>query len=124
VSKVFQNFWKTAESDPSAKAIAGTSNSGKGMDARLTLYAPFFADDGTTEAGMLAGYNWSPSRNRYEELFTSLTPRQYRALTVLHELAHALGLIPSDKDSRDQSQKNDAKIFEKCGSILDALPAN
>lgn len=124
VSKILLNFWKTAEPDPSAKAIAGTSNSGQGMAARLTLYAPFFANDGTTEAGMLAGYNWSPTRSRYEELFTSLTPRQYRALTVLHEFAHALGLIPSDKDSKDQSQKNDAKIFEKCGSILDALPAN
>jgi hypothetical protein len=94
------------------------------MGASLKLYPPFFADDGTTQAGMLAGYNWNPARNRYEELFTSLTPRQYRALTVLHEFAHALGLIPSDKDSKDQSQKNDAKIFEKCGSILDALPAN
>src|SRR6266850_6269093 len=69
VTKIFQNFWKTAESDPSAKAIAGTSNSGQGMAARLILYAPFFADDGTTEAGMLAGYNWSPARSRYEELF-------------------------------------------------------
>ena len=123
VSKIFQNFWKTAETDPTAKAIAGTSNSGQGMAARLTLYAPFFADDGTTEAGMLAGYNWSPERRRYEELFTSLTPRQYRALTVLHEFAHALGLIPSDKNSKDQSQKNDATIFDKCGAILDTLPS-
>jgi len=92
------------------------------MGARLNLYAPFFADDGTTESGMLAGYHWSPERGRYEELFTSLTPRQYRALTILHEFAHALGLIPSDKNSKDQSQKNDDKIFEKCGAILDKLP--
>jgi YD repeat-containing protein len=120
VTKLFQNFWNTAESFPdSSKAVAGTLNSGKDMDARLNLYAPFFADDDITAAGRAAGYIWSPARERYEELFTSLTPRQYRALTILHEFAHALGLIPSDKNSRDQSQKNDDTIFEKCGTILD-----
>jgi len=123
VSKIFQNFKKTATIEASsANPIAGTTNSGTGMDARVTLYAPFFADDGETEAGMLAGYKFEPVRGRYEELFTSLTPRQYRALTILHEFAHALGLIPSDKASKDQSQANNDKIYEKCGAILDKLP--
>lgn len=122
VTKIFSNFWSTVESDPSAKAIAGTRNSGEGMGARGTLYAPFFADDDTTAAGRSAGYMWSPSRGRYEELFTSLTPRQFRALTILHEFAHALGLIPKDRDSRQQSEKNDQTIYEKCGKGLDRLP--
>src|SRR5438045_2956450 len=72
VSNIFRNFWDTVTANPySAPSIAGTVNSGQGMNARLTLYAPFFADTGETEAGMLAGYNWEPARGRYEELFTS-----------------------------------------------------
>jgi YD repeat-containing protein len=128
ISKIFANFWHTAQSNPySAPSIAGTINSGQGMNARLHLYAPFFANTGETQAGKLAGYNWEPLRNRYEELYSSLTPRQYRALVILHEFAHALGLIPSDKDDKrangSQSQKNDEKIYEKCGDFLSRLPA-
>lgn len=128
VSKIFKNLWDTVTANPySAPSIAGTVNSGQGMDARLNLYAPFFADTGETQAGMLAGYHWEPARGRYEELFTSLTPRQYRALTILHEFAHALGLIPSDKNDKramdSQSQKNDELIYEKCGKFLASLPA-
>lgn len=124
VNEIFKNFWNTLNSDSSSmRAIAGTINSGKGMEARLNLYAPFFADDDTTEAGKLAGYTFHPTRKRYEELFTSLTPRQYRALVVLHELAHALGLVKSDKDSAAQSQKNDEIIFERCGDILEIVAA-
>lgn len=128
VSKIFSNFWNTAQSNPySAPSIAGTVNSGQGMNARVTFYAPFFANTGETQAGMLAGYNWEPARGRYEELFTSLTPRQYRALTVLHEFAHALGLIPSDKNDKramgSQSQRNNEIIDDKCGKFLASLPA-
>jgi len=122
MTAIFQNFWNTAESDPSSMAgIAGTTNSGQGMNARLRLYAPFFADDDTTAAGKAAGYAWSPARGRYEEVFTGLTPRQYRGLIILHEFAHALGVIPSDKDPK-QSEKNDETIFDKCGAILGGLP--
>jgi hypothetical protein len=124
VSQLFRNFWNTVQSNPfSAPSIAGTVNSGQGMDARLKLYAPFFADDGTSEAGMLAGYNWNQERGRYEELFTDLTPRQFRALTILHEFAHALGLIPSDKDSKEQSQRNTETVFNKCRGMLERLAA-
>jgi RHS repeat-associated protein len=123
MTAIFQNFWNTATADPSSMAgIAGTTNSGQGMNARLRLYAPFFADDDSTAAGKAAGYAWSPARGRYEEVFTSLTPSQYRALVILHEFAHALGVIPSDKDDPKQSQKNDETIFDKCGAILGALP--
>jgi hypothetical protein len=124
VTEIFRAFWNTVNSNPSsAHAIAGTVNSGQEMSARLNLHAPFFAEDDTTEAGKLAGYSWAPSRKRYEELFTSLTPRQYRAMVILHEFAHALGLIPSDKDLKNQSQKNDEIIFEHCGDALNRLPA-
>jgi YD repeat-containing protein len=128
VSRIFKNFWETAQINANAAfSIAGTRNSGQGMGARVTFYAPFFADTGETESGMLAGYNWSPERGRYEELFTGLTPRQYRALGVLHEFAHALGLILSDKDDKRtmnaQSQKNDQIIYEKCGAFLERLAA-
>ncbi|HWN11915.1 MAG TPA: hypothetical protein VNO50_21990 [Pyrinomonadaceae bacterium] len=122
VSKIFDNFRRTIESAPSVKAIAGTRNSGEGMGARGTLYAPFLADDDSTAAGRSAGYIWSPARRRYEEIFTSLTPRQFRALTILHEFAHALGLIPKDADNRTQREKNDQTIYEKCGKNLDRLP--
>ena len=122
VAKIFKNFWDTAKSDSAAKAVASTSAPRQGMASRLTLYPPFFAQDGTTQAGMIAGYVLSPERNRYEEQFTGLTPRQYRALTVLHEFAHALGLIKDDNDGSDQSHQNDKLILEKCGAILKALP--
>ena len=95
------------------------------MSARLKLYAPFFADDGSTQAGQMAGYHETPD-GRWEELHTSLSPRQYRALVLLHEFAHALGLIPSDKNDKrvmdSQSQRNDATIYEKCGKFLASLP--
>jgi hypothetical protein len=89
------------------------------MNARLRLYAPFFADDDTTADGKAVGYAWSPARGRYEEVFTGLTPRQYRGLIILHEFAHALGVIPSDKDDPKQSDKNDETIFDKCGADKD-----
>lgn len=64
----------------------------------------------------------------YLETETNLTPRQYRALIILHGLAHALGIIPKDAPNADptgeQSLKNNTTIFEKCGKQLDALPLN
>jgi RHS repeat-associated protein len=114
----------TIDNTPRYTGIAGTS--GQGRAARITLYQPFFANDGTTRQGVDAGYHWNPSSGRYEELFTGLTPRQYRALIVLHEFAHALGLIPQDRPSVDPtgktSQANDALIDDKCGKGLNNLP--
>jgi hypothetical protein len=125
---VLQGFGESAAIDLTDRytAIAGTTNSGQGSAARLTLYLPFFADGGGTRAGAAAGYHWSSTSNRYEELFTGLYPRQYRALTMLHEFAHALGIIPSDRATIDksgtQSAANDALINEKCGKGLNNLP--
>ena len=74
-------------------------------------------------------YQWSPVNNRNLEISTNLTARQYRALTILHEFAHALGLIPlipGDSPQADpsgtQSERNNQTIYQKCGAILDALP--
>ena len=38
-------------------------------------------------------YQRSPVNNRYLDTTTNLTPRQNRALAILHKFAHALGLI-------------------------------
>jgi hypothetical protein len=108
-----------------SSAIASTAGSGSGAAAVITLYSPFFADDGNTRAGVAAGYHFNPSTGRAEELFTGLYPRQYRALTVLHEFAHALGIIPPDRATVDgsgrTSQANDALMFDKCGKGLSKL---
>jgi len=125
ISKILKNFWNTASVAPNDQhAILGTR--GEGMDARVTAYAPFFAQNGETVAGKLAGYDWSQVNQMYLERFTNLSPRQYRALGILHEFAHALGLIPHDgNDTRgvgSQSQKNDQTIYQKCGKFLDSLP--
>ncbi len=119
VTKIFKNFWERATYAPELGAIAGTRNSGQGMAATIRLGNAFFADDDKTEE---TGLSWSQEYNIYVTTLTNLTPRQNRALTILHEFAHALGLIPKDRDDPGQSTKNDAIIYEKCGYILDSLP--
>jgi hypothetical protein len=116
VSKIFANFWSTAKYDPTLPHIAGTTNSNKGMDARLQVGNAFFSDGKPV-------YHWSAVNNRNLEITTNLTPRQYRALTILHEFAHALGLLRPDggKDlSGTQSEENNRIIYEKCGAIIEA----
>lgn len=120
VTKGFANFWQSATHDPRWGGIAGTSNSGGGMAATLRLGTAFFLDedDGTQGTGL----TWSPVNDIYLTKLTNLTPRQNRALTILHEFAHALGLIPSDRDNPAKSAANDATIYKECGFILDAPP--
>ena len=117
VSEIFRNYWQTARDNPGLADIAG--NSGEGMDARVQLGNPFYSEGPPV-------YSWSPVNNRNLEIITNLTPRQYRALTILHEFAHALGLLPHDNRQADptqtQSDKNNQTIYQKCGAILDALP--
>ena len=120
VSKIFKSFWQSAVYDPSLAAMAGTKNSGQGMAATLRLGSAFFLDQDNGTQG--TGLSWSPVNNIYLTTLTNLTPRQNRALTILHEFAHALDLIPRDRDDPRQSIKNDAIIYEKCGHILDSLP--
>ena len=120
---LLRTLGENAQFDPNPTSIAGTT--GKGSAAIIKLRPPFFAND-DSGYGQQAGYSWNPTSNRYEELYTDLVPRQYRALTILHEFAHALNLIPDDSLRADptgqQSQKNDAIIDEKCGKGLNRLP--
>lgn len=55
----------------------------------------------------------------------NLTRRQNRALTILHEFAHALGIIPRDAPRVDptgqQSFANTQTLYEKCGGAIEAL---
>jgi RHS repeat-associated protein len=117
VSKVFRHFRDTAVFNPKFPSIAGTTNSGQGISATLELGPAFFSDGPPV-------YQWSAVNKRNLEITTNLTPRQYRALTILHELAHALGLIPSDNIAVDptgeQSEKNNQTIYAKCGAIIEA----
>ncbi|HLA12819.1 MAG TPA: hypothetical protein VJ023_19690 [Pyrinomonadaceae bacterium] len=117
MSKIFGNFWRTAIHDPEFVDIAGTTNSGQGMAATLRLGNAFFSEGPPV-------YHWSPVNNRNLETTTNLTPRQYRALTILHEFAHALGIIPRDGPAADpsgtQSERNNQTIYEKCGAIIEA----
>lgn len=119
VTDIFKHYWQTATDNPELADLAGTKNSGQGMDATVELGNPFYSEGPPV-------YQWSPVNNRYLEQTTNLTPRQYRALTILHEFAHALGLIPRDGPKADptgtQSEKNNQTIYQKCGAFLDALP--
>jgi len=123
VSAIFANFWKNAFHDPNLPATASTANSGQGMGASVRFGNAFFADDDTTPGTDLS---WSFANNIYLTNANQLSPRQNRALTVLHEFAHALGLLPSDNPTVDpsgkQSTANDATIYKNCGYILDRLP--
>jgi YD repeat-containing protein len=124
VQEIFKNFWQSAAHDANEQGLAGTTNSGGGMAAYVKLGNAFFLDedDGTRGTDL----SWSPVNKIYTTNAFSLTPRQNRALTILHEFAHALGLIPRDNIKVDptgaQSKKNDATIYNKCGHILDSLP--
>lgn len=93
------------------------------MAATVRLGTAFFSDDDSVPGTGLA---WSPVNNMYLTTLTNLSPRQSRAATILHEFAHALGIIPRDNSAIDptgeQSKKNDVTIYEKCGHILDVLP--
>jgi len=121
VNAIFKNFWNSATYDPRLSDPASTKNSNQGMAASMRVGPSFFINKEPV-------YDWSPVNNMYLERDTNLTPRQYRALLILHELAHALGIIPRDRPNFDstgqQSLKNTQTIFEKCGSQLDALPLN
>lgn len=123
VSAIFSSFWKSAFHDERAAATASTANSGHGLAATLRLGNAFFADDNSVPG---TGLSFSFANNMYLSDAYQLTPRQNRALTILHEFAHALGLIPSDNPTVDpsgkQSAKNDAAIYEKCKNILNSLP--
>jgi hypothetical protein len=123
VSAIFSSFWKSAVHSPSLPATASTANGGQGMAATLKLGNAFFADDNTTPGTDLS---FSHANDMYLTNAYQLTPRQNRAMTILHEFAHALGLIPSDNPTVDpsgaQSLRNDATIYEKCKDILNSLP--
>lgn len=124
VLDILTNFNATATYAPSiGKAMASTANSGGGMTATLKLGDAFFADDNSVPG---TGLSWSHANNMYLNDATQLTPRQNRTLTILHELGHALGLLPSDNSKVDPkgeiSAQNDAMIYEKCGAMLDSLP--
>jgi hypothetical protein len=123
VQSLLTTLGENAQYDPKPTSVPGTT--GKGSEAVIRVRPPFFAND-DTGYGPQVGYHWAPARNRYEELFTSLAPSQYWALTILHEFAHALSLISDDRRSADptgeQSTKNDSIIDEKCGKGLERLP--
>ncbi len=123
VEAIFSSFWKSAFHDERVAATAATANSGQGIAATLRLGNAFFADDNSVPG---TGLSFSFANNMYLSDAYQLTPRQNRALTILHEFAHALGLIPSDNSKVDpsgtQSAKNDATIYEKCKNIINSLP--
>jgi hypothetical protein len=123
VQKILSTLGKAVVYDADREARAVTSNSGQGANAKITLTPFFFSNDSSR-----VGYYFNPTEKRYEHREYGLTPRQFRALTILHELAHALGLIPKDRLSVDrtgtQSDQNDDTINEKCGIGLGNLPTN
>lgn len=122
VKEVVKHFWRSATYDPALPAMASTRNSGQGAAATLRVGQAFL----TTIPFQGTGLSWSAVNKAYLTTLTNLTPDQNRSLTILHELAHALGLIPSDRPEVDptgtQSKKNDELIYGKCGAILEMLP--
>jgi YD repeat-containing protein len=120
---ILENFGATASYDYRlGESTARTANSGGKMAATVRLGDPFFADDNIGIKG--TGLTWNPQYNVYVTM-QNLTPRQNRSLTILHEFAHALGLLPHDGRDVDptgkMSAQNDATIFEKCGDLIDAI---
>ena len=112
-----------AQFDPNARGLASVNPSNNTV---IKIGSTFFINDGS-RYGTQKPYDWNPYRGRYEDL-NGLVPRQSRAATILHELAHILGLIPDDSikaagaNSGLQSLKNDKTISEKCGKGLRRLP--
>ena len=112
-----------AQFEESNRALAGVDPSNNSV---IKIHPAFFINDGS-RYGTQEPYDWNPYRGRYEDL-NGLVPRQSRAGTILHELAHILGLIPDDSikaagaNAGMQSIKNDKTIAEKCGRGLRRLP--
>ena len=106
------------DSSLAANTVAGTIGSGGGRNSTITIGPNFTSDT--------RGFAYDPTAGRLMHLEYGLTPRQTRALTILHEFAHALGLIPSDaKDPTGKlSEQNSDTINEKCGLGLQNLPAD
>ena len=119
VNAIFKNFWNSVTYDPRLSDPASTRNSNQGMAASVRVGPSFFINKEPV-------YDWSHVNNMYLEIETQLTPRQYRALIILHEFAHALGRIPRDGPAFDktgqQSLKNTQTMFEKCRRQLEGLP--
>jgi hypothetical protein len=123
VLSILDNFRESASYDHSlGESTARTANSGGKMAASVRLGDPFFADDPIGIKG--TGLIWNQQYNVYVTM-QNLTARQNRSLTILHEFAHALGLLPHDGREVDPTGKisaqNDATIFEKCGDVIDAI---
>lgn len=84
---------------------------GEGMSARVFFGLSFFTN--TEYSHSLRAYGYGPDN-----------ARQWRALTVLHEAAHVLGLrsILKDGGNPSQNRKNDEKVFNKCKQGISSLP--
>lgn len=67
VSDIFRHFWQTATDNPKLADIAGTKNSGQGMDATVELGNAFYSEGPPV-------YQWSPVNNRNLEQSTNLNP--------------------------------------------------
>ena len=123
VQAILRTLGKTVAYEPDREIRAATDNSGQGANSKIIVTNFFFSD--TSDR---LGYYYNNTEKRYEHREYGLTPRQFRALTVLHELAHALDIIPKDRSSADKtgkrSDENDDTINDKCGLGLGNLPTN
>ena len=106
VTGLVRALWRKAQY-ANLSSDAGTI--GEGKSATILLSRRFFSD--TAYKAALRG----PSAYGPDD------PMQWRALTVLHEIAHALNRIPSDKDSISQSLENDRRVYEECQQGISML---
>jgi uncharacterized protein RhaS with RHS repeats len=117
---ILQALSNSAQFDPNrSDADAVTRDSGTRERATIILTGFFFSDD-TQRI-----YTWDPSINRWVDDY-GLVARQHRAMTILHEFAHALGIIPRDGASApnpNQSELNNDMIYNNCYRGLSRLPS-
>ncbi len=116
INQLFRRYWDSAinSNKQKKKAVAGYDR----LEDVINLYPAFYS----TEQRTLS------VKNGNTESIITFTPRQFRALTILHEFAHALELLDRDDDAKDRtgtvSEENNRRIFEKCGKVLAALAAD
>jgi hypothetical protein len=104
---VLPSLMARSRRDNSIASLAVTR--GNGSSAYIGVRSGFFID----------GWFSSTSRN-----IGPREPRQGRAHTILHEIAHALGRIPDDGHSPNGvSQENNQRVLDNCAKGLAKLPS-
>jgi hypothetical protein len=122
VNARLHNLYNQRDPEPGhALTLAAAGPVGSGPNADLYIYEPFYAED--FDSGIFQQTPLRVTYNTYNHDYVyQLTPRQVRALTLLHEYRHAAGTLNGSHNGDPDSAASRAaaivagneEIIERC----------